>query len=127
MKRKKLIAILLSIVITVSIAVSSAMSAQAASNPTDTYSFSIGVGGDLEPFTYDVIFDSDKGILRAKYNTVFFKEIGVQVFHTTNSHYGTVVCGNRTNSTEVASYGDWTSRADVRTDQSNKGTVTAFY
>ncbi|MEZ3496805.1 MAG: hypothetical protein K1V97_04480 [Lachnospiraceae bacterium] len=125
--RKKIISILLSAILAISLSVSIAVSTQAASL-TDTFTFSVDVGGNLEPFTYDCNFDSGKGILRAKYNTLFFKEIGVQVFHTTNSHYGVVACGSKTNSTNTAAAGAWTSRADVTTgSSSSRGTVTAFY
>ncbi len=125
--RRKIVSVLLSVILIISIAVSVTLSVQAASL-TDTFSFSVDVGGNLDPFTYDCNFDSGKGILRAKYNTLFFKEIGVQVFHTTNSHYGVVACGSKTNSTNTASAGAWTSRADVTTGSaSGRGTVTAFY
>ncbi len=63
--RKKIISILLSAILAISLSVSIAVSTQAASL-TDTFTFSVDVGGNLEPFTYDCNFDSGKGILRAK-------------------------------------------------------------
>lgn len=75
---------------------------------------SFSVGESVEEFEYYYYFDGDKGIIDACFNKFMFNEAEIRVFHTTNSHYGVVIFGSRTSSTNNAPGGEWTRRTDVQ-------------
>lgn len=85
------------------------------------------VGGDIAEFDTTYPIDESRGIIRAHFNRYLIDEAGVQSFHSTFSHYGTVRFSTRTNSTEVELPGVWTSRHDVRVDQLGTATYSLTY
>lgn len=120
--KRKIIATILSVMTLVTIGTFTAIPTQAGS-----YEKTVSVGGGIKAFTTDYYFDSHDGICRAKYNTVAFKELGVQAQHKKYTHYGTVDCGTKNNITNVKAAGEWTNRADVRIYSNTSGTVRVHY
>lgn len=93
---------------------------------TNDYQKRYVVGTGVEFDRYEP-FDGGKGGMRCHFDTRLIDEAGIEVLHTTNKHYGTVVYGSNTNSTNVAEAGQWTDRYDVRVKNTGTAIYTAIY
>ena len=117
---KKKISILLALVMLLSVFTISSYAA-------DQHWEQIQVGGNLDEFEVSRYFDSERGIIKARFNKTLIDEAGIRVFHSTRSHYGTVHFSGRTKNTNSVDAGDWTNRADVRVDSLGYADFYAFY
>ncbi|MBQ8777171.1 MAG: hypothetical protein IJZ71_06790 [Treponema sp.] len=87
-------------------------------------SYTVGNG---EEFTRNTYFDNDRGIISASFSETLVDEAAIKVLHTTKNHYGTVSFSTRNSSTNTATAGNWTNRADVKVDSVGTATYRATY
>lgn len=93
-----------------------------------SYSVSRTVGKGVEDFERSYYFDSNKGIITAKYDTWFRNEAFIKVYHSTSVHYGRVAVDTgsaRTNGETSA--GKWSGWASVKVYGVSDATYIAYY